>query len=596
MIKNYPVLTEDIVAIDLETKESQDLKKYGSSVHRAYLENADSYILGASISTSDNDYYFEACNELFEWLRSIQKDHLFVGHNILYDLAWLRYEGFIPSRVADTMGLVKMLHEDRFSYSLNDCGIDFLNDVKGEDELIEWCKSEGLKGKPQVWLWKMPFELVSKYAKQDTRLTYDLYMKLIPEIERQELTYIWGIECKFLIILMEVNHKGIRVDNDRRMVTSEELNNEIVILESWLFDKAGGEFKEGSGKQLAPIFDKLGIKYSFNKPTAKMIEKGKPGNPSFTSDKMLPYGIDPNMEYFPHVLVTYRKLRKLKKDFVDRLEDFMVCGRVHPTVNPYGTKTGRPSASKPNIFQIPKRGRGKEICRPLFIPEIGEEWVSMDYASEELRVFAHYARGNGADRYREQYNNNPKYDMHLENGLIAGCDRPKAKSIGLGKLFGMGVATMAKSLGVSDYEGKKIVAKFDHECPSFKITAKSASEWAKQNGFMRTISKRRRRFPRGEGSFKALNFLTQANSADIAKITIVQADEAGLLENLNLLLYLYDEYNFSVKKENFHYLNDFKKIGENAIKLNVKMALDLEIGTNWGDIKNTEWGELCSNV
>ena len=67
----------------------------------------------------------------------------------------------------------------------------------------------------------------------------------------------------------------------------------------------------------------------------------------------------------------------------------------------------------------------------------------------------------------------------------------------------------ASSLGVSDYEGKKIVTRFDTECPSFKVTAKSASDWAKQNGFMRTISKRRRRFPRGEGSFKALNFLTQ---------------------------------------------------------------------------------------
>lgn len=588
MLNKYPVLLEDVIALDLETKEDRDLKKYGSAVHRAYKEGADAYVLGASISTSTQDYYFEACNELFAWLRSIQENHLFVGHNILYDLAWLRYEGFIPTRVADTMGLTRMLHEDRYSYSLNDCGMDFLGDEKGEAELEEWCKENGLKGKPQIWLWKMPFDLVAKYAKQDTRLTYDLYMKLIPEIERQELTYIWGIECKFLLILMDMNYRGIRLDNEQRLLTSSELESEIKILETWLFDKAGCEFKEGSSKQLAPIFDKLGIKYKTNKPTAKMVEAGKPGNPSFKSEDMLPYGIDPNMEYFPHVLVSYRKIKKLKKDFVDRLGDFMVCGRIHPTINPYGTKTGRPSASKPNIFQIPKRGRGKELCRKLFLPEIGEVWFSGDYASEELRVFAHYARGKGADRYRDQYNNNPDYDMHLENGAIAGCDRPKAKTIGLGKLFGMGKAKMSTSLGVSDYEGGKIVDRFDAECPSFKVTARSASDWAKQNGFMRTISKRRRRFPRGEGSFKALNFLTQGNSADIAKITMVQAHEAGLLEHLNLLLYLYDEYDMSVAPENLHYLKDFKKIAENAIKLDVKMTLDMEKGSNWGNIKSFE--------
>lgn len=589
----FPELTENIIAIDIETKEDKDIKKYGSGCHRSYLEGADAYILGVAISDSKNDYYFPASYELFEWLRSIQHDHLWVGHNILYDLAWLYYEGFIPQKVADTYGLVRLLDDNRLSYSLDDCGKTYLNDVKGEAELIEWCKAHGLKGKPQVHLWRMPVELVGKYAKQDTRLTYNLYMKLYPELEKQDLCYIWGIECDLLPVLSDCNHKGIRIDNERRKQTSMELQAEIDVLEKWLFDKAGCEFKEGSGKQLKEIFDRLDLPYKINTPTKKMLEKGQTeGNPSFKSADMLPYGIEPNMEYFPHVLVSYRKLRKLKKDFVDRLEDFMVKGRVHPSINPYGTVTGRPTANMPNIFQIPKRGKGKQICRPLFLPEEGETWASMDYASEELRVFAHYADGKGADRYRDQYNNNPDYDMHLENGEIAGCDRPKAKTIGLGKLFGMGRNTMASSLGVSKKEGSKIVDKFDRQCPSFKVTADKAQKWAERFGFMRTISKRRRRFPRGEGAFKALNFLTQGNSADIAKIAIVEAKKQGLWEHMSLLLYLYDEYDVSISKDKLYYLHQFKEIAENTIKLSVKMALDLEIGSSWGNIKEIEWGSI----
>jgi hypothetical protein len=44
---------------------------------------------------------------------------------------------------------------------------------------------------------------------------------------------------------------------------------------------------------------------------------------------MLPFGVEPDMEYLPHVLVVHNKLEKLKRDFVDRLEDFMVMGRIH---------------------------------------------------------------------------------------------------------------------------------------------------------------------------------------------------------------------------------------------------------------------------
>ena len=139
-------LVDDIIAIDIETKELQEISKFGPGSHRHYLDGEDSYILGIAISDSQNNFYFPYSKELCDWLRSIQNDHLWIGHNILYDLSWLRYEGFRPQRVADTMGLVRLLHEDRqprkgFSkpYSLDACAHDFLDSRKNEKELEEWC-------------------------------------------------------------------------------------------------------------------------------------------------------------------------------------------------------------------------------------------------------------------------------------------------------------------------------------------------------------------------------------------------------------------------------------------------------------------------
>ncbi len=580
-MQTFPELREKVIAIDIETKETLNLSRSGSGSHRHYLEGEDSYILGVAISDSKNDYYFEASTELFSWLAGIQNNHVWIGHNILYDLSWLYYENFKPEMCADTMGLVKLLDEDRqpkkgFSrpYSLSSCAMSFLDRGKNEAEITEFCETNNLRGSAQQWLFMMPVSLVSRYAKVDTRCTYDLYMALIHKIDEQNLQAVWEMETALIPILAQLNHKGLRIDTEKRSEASKELSKEIEDLKKWLFEKANKEFNTNSGKQLQVVFDSLGLKY-------KHTEKG---NPSFKGDDLLPFGVEPDMEFFPHVLVLHNKLLKLKRDFVDRLQDFIVQGRIHPTINPYGTKTGRPTSNTPNIFQIPKRGRGKEICRQLFIPEEGEEWASMDYASEEYRVFAHYAIGPGSDNYRHKYNTKDDYDMHTENGRLAGVDRTKAKTIGLGVLFGMGKDKMAASLGVGKEEGLHIVAKFHDVNPAFKATSLQVESVARTRGYIHTILGRRRRLNKNS-AYRGLNFLTQGNSADIAKLTIVEANRRGLLKKINFLFWLYDEYNISVKPENKQYVNEFKEIGENIIRFKVKMVLDLGYGLNWGAIK-----------
>lgn len=570
----FPELKEDVIAINTKTREDKDVSKYGPGSHRAYLEGEDSRILGVAVSNAGSDYYLPASKETFDWLRGIQQDHLWVGHNILYDLSWLWYEGFHPERCADTMGLIRLLDETRMSYSLDACASDLLGAHKEESELKAWCDERKLKGKPQHHLSEMPFELIAKYAKMDTRLTYRLYTEFIHNIEEQGLDRVWEVEMELLPILAEVHHRGIRVDDKRRHEASGNLNSEIEELMTWMEGKAGTVFNPNSGKQLAPMFDSLGLEY-------KTTDKG---NPSFKGEDLLPFGVDPDMEHFPHVLVTHNKLQKLKRDFVDRMEDFMVGGRVRPVINPYGTKTGRPTSQTPNIFQIPKRGRGKEICRVLFIPEEGEEWASMDYASEEYRVFAHYAVGKGSDHYRERYNNDRDYDMHTENGKLAGVTRTKAKTIGLGVLFGMGAEKMASSLGEGRNRGLAIVKKFHDVNPSFKATSQLVERRAKRRGHIHTIMGRRRRMDR-DTAYRGLNFLTQGNSADLAKLTIVEANRQGLLNKISFQIWLYDEYDFSVAPENKKCVEEFKRIGETAIEFRVPMYLDLSYGDSWGTCK-----------
>jgi DNA polymerase I-like protein with 3'-5' exonuclease and polymerase domains len=269
-------LVGEVIAIDIEVHEDKELSKYGPGSHRHYLDGDPSHILGVALSDGENDFYYPYSKELFDWLREIQGDHLWVGHNILYDLSWLRYEGFKPQRVADTMGLVRLIHEDRqprkgFSkpYSLDTCAFDFLGERKNEKEMQEWCHRQGFAGAPQKWLRKMPVDMVARYAKKDTRLTFRLYHALIGRIDEQRLNDVWEIEKALLPILSEMHHRGIRIDDSRRQEVSEALSAEISELKETLVGMAGVDFNTNSAKQLAPIFDKLGIPY-------KHTEKGNP--------------------------------------------------------------------------------------------------------------------------------------------------------------------------------------------------------------------------------------------------------------------------------------------------------------------------------
>jgi DNA polymerase I-like protein with 3'-5' exonuclease and polymerase domains len=148
----------------------------------------------------------------------------------------------------------------------------------------------------------------------------------------------------------------------------------------------------------------------------------------------------------------------------------------------------------------------------------------------------------------------------------------------------MGKNKMASNLGVSHAEGLKIVERFHNVNPSFRATAKLVEERAKSRGWIHTIMGRRRRLDR-DSAYRGLNFLTQGNSADLAKATIVEANRQGLLDKITLHLWLYDEFDLSCSLKNREYVEAFKQIGETAIRFRVPMKLALGYGPNWGEVK-----------
>jgi DNA polymerase I-like protein with 3'-5' exonuclease and polymerase domains len=127
-------------------------------------------------------------------------------------VGWLRAHGvnIKNGRIIDTMIAAAIVDENRFSYSLNSLGFDWLGETKSEQELKEAAADWGLDAKQE--LYKLPAQYVGFYAEQDASLTLKLWQYLKFKIYDNSLQTIFDLETKLTPILIAMRAKGIRVN------------------------------------------------------------------------------------------------------------------------------------------------------------------------------------------------------------------------------------------------------------------------------------------------------------------------------------------------------------------------------------------------
>jgi len=139
MPSGYPDLTGyKQIAIDLETCDP-NLTKLGPGWARK-----DGFIVGIAVAAGDESWYFPIRHQnghnldpkiTMRWLKT-QMDTPRIDkimHNATYDLGWLWAEGVnVQGRVIDTMITGAVVDENRWSYSLNNLGKDYLDERKNE--------------------------------------------------------------------------------------------------------------------------------------------------------------------------------------------------------------------------------------------------------------------------------------------------------------------------------------------------------------------------------------------------------------------------------------------------------------------------------
>lgn len=385
-------------------------------------------------------------------------------------------------------------------------------------------------------------------------------------------------------VLLERRARGIRIDLNRAKEVSDILGEmEYRHLKNIRDYAEDHTFNPNSTKELPKLLDKFGIKYPYTEA----------GNPSVAKEWLMKQTHPVCLEIQKH-----RKLQKARRDYCDtviEMQEYLpkkMRGRVYPNYNLLGAAaTGRPSCSKPNILQVPRRDEETgPLIRSIYLPEDNEQWYSLDYSGQEPRITLHYALAMkipGASEWLQYYLDDEKMSVHDMVVKLIGMDREYAKMTALCLSYGGGISTVARKLGKTQEEATEIVNQFYEALPYLKPLTKYCEELMRQRGYIKTIGGRHLRVdpPRRKDGrlwrfeYRAMNYLVQGSAADQMYMCEVALDKLGI----PMLFSVYDELNFSAKDDETALF--VKETMENILDLNVPMHVEIGSGSSWGAAK-----------
>ena len=509
-----------------------------------------------------------------------------IGQNLKYDILLLsRYGVDVKGEFFDTMLAHYLIDPDTRH------NMDYLSETYLNYTPVSITELIGTKGKNQGNMRDVDVELVKEYASEDADITLQLKNKLAPLLEETStLDLAQKVEFPLLKVLAEVERNGVKIDVDTLHQFSTEIERDVKVLEQQIYEKAGVTFNIASPKQLGEVlFDKLQLD-----PKAK---KTKTGQYKTGEDVLLALA---NKSDIVQDIIDFRQLQKLKSTYVDALPNLINpnTGLIHTSYNQAVAATGRLSSTNPNLQNIPirtERGRG---VRKAFISR-NENWtlLSADYSQIELRIMAELSQDvNMLEAFKQGLDIHKAtaarvYAVSLDE--VNSDMRRNAKAVNFGIIYGQSAFGLSQNLGISRKEAAEIIDQYFTQYTGIRKYMGEVIEFAKENGYVETILKRRRYLRdinsanmtvRGFAERNAINAPIQGSAADLIKIAMIniQKDIAEKGLEGKMIMQVHDELVFDVPN---HEIDEFKAIIENRMKNAIEMQVPIEIeigeGKNW---------------
>lgn len=363
-------------------------------------------------SDGEWEYILDCLRALFA-----DKSKTIVGHVKKFDDKFCYHHWGIPLQKEnswDTM-IAAFLCDENSSNGLKDLACkytDLGNYEQGLDRFKqEYCKKHKMKLKDFSY-GLVPFEILAPYALTDTDATIRLYHFFKEELVKEEQQEPFRIIMRITWLLTRFELNGFPINVEYGQKLKLEMERDIValkleLLQEPLIQQACDllaadelaklntnrkkklealprpfEFNLGSGPQKARLF--------FEVMKLKEVKKTKKGAPSTDKESLAVWcRTVPKHRELLQKISHYGELCKFLTTYVVGILSRTVNGRVHPTFNAVGARTGRTSCRTPNWQNIPARGDArkmklvKAIKKMVEAPE-GQLIVGADLSAIEM--------------------------------------------------------------------------------------------------------------------------------------------------------------------------------------------------------------------
>ena len=532
----------------------------------------DGNIIGMGVSTKNNNYFVK--KDLIKDVLDKIKNKVLYTFEQKKNIVALNYQNITCPDVNYDLSIAASI----LNYEFKDDIAYLMNKDKYQAtfyyEIKDFTLNENLKK-----------EIVKKanYILQ-TRDSYISKLKIDDEFELYE-----KIEMPLVKVLADMEISGVKVDKSVLDEMKAETKKKIDILTDEIYELAGMEFNIASPKQLGEVlFEKLGL------------PGGKKGTKTYKTDvKVLNKLV--NAHPIIKKILAYRNLSKIYSTYLEGLETYIKKDdKIHTIFKQNYTRTGRLSSIEPNLQNIPARDEEGRKVRKAFLP-VNDLILSVDYSQIELRLLAHISKSedlikafvNGEDIHTKV-----AADIHeIDEKEVTKSMRSTAKAVIFGIVYGISGYGLGENLEISIKDAKKFIDKYYELYPGVKTYMKEIVDFAHENGYVRTLFKRKRVIDelnnanymvRQTGERIALNTPIQGTSADIIKKAMVEVYEAFKKENIKtkMIIQVHDELIFDVVKEEKERVEKIVKDKmENVIKLSVPLKVSADYGINWYDAK-----------
>jgi len=547
--------------------------------------------------------------EVFKALKPLMFNDkiLTIGHNLVFDLSSVaKYYGEVPvGPYFDTL-MASFLYDNTNTgrLGLDDClqrefGYSM---VKGIGHMVE----------------VYSFDEVAKYAYLDAKYTFLLWKHLVPKLEASDVVTIMELEMDVLRVLCDMKLTGTPVDINDLEALYERFTAETEAVKSDIYRIAGRVFNMNSNPEKQYIL--YGPKDEGCRGLKPMLLTGKglknEGDLTYSDYSVSSEALEPYRESDELVgkLLEYADLNKLLSTYVvpylggevtktvngksktEDKESLLINGRIYGDFVQWGAETGRFSSRNPNLQNLPapnkKLSPEKDygtLIRNVFTAPDGYKLVVADYSQIEPRIIAAMSKD---PIMVENYMSGG--DIYTTVGDTMGVDRKAGKVLVLAMAYGVGPDKIAKQIGCTVPEAKKLLNDFSDKFASVDKYRGKVIGLARNKGYITTVLNRRRYLPninsrntgdRASSERQAFNTRIQGSAADVIKLAMIRAYEK-IPKEAKLLMTVHDEL-VTMTPDNLvdQTVDAIREAMEGITLIPIPLVADIKVVQKWGEAK-----------